>query len=76
MDAQQQHDQLMAKRRVQSLQSLEGSRGRLETLLREKSGGSSEASRPGGNTQMDGIRKAYPGITDETIDQMAAEHGF
>jgi hypothetical protein len=82
LDAQQQHDQEMARRMRGKKGLSAGSRQRLEALLKAKSGSSASSQRfdefgaPVDYNPLARLKAENPGLTDEEIDKHAAEHGF
>jgi hypothetical protein len=82
MDAQQQHDQEMARRMRGKKGLAAGSRQRLEALLKAKGGSSDSSQRfdefgaPVDYNPLAALKARNPGLTDKEIEEMAEEHGF
>jgi hypothetical protein len=76
MDAQRYHDENQPD---PAKLSLEGSRERLEALLKAKNGPSGEPPASVRHVLVDPIAQAmkhHPGLTREEADRMAAEYGY
>ncbi len=71
MNAQDEHDYKMSKRR-----SLEGSRPKLEALLKEKSASSQAQSQPELQDPIEAAIKNNPGLTRQKAVEMAEKFGF
>lgn len=73
MDAQQQHDAAMARRR-KKLDA--GSRQRLEDLLAKKSASSSTPEQSTAFDPIESAMRQHPTLTREEAEQMARDFGF
>jgi hypothetical protein len=71
MNAQDEHDYRMSKRR-----SLEGSKPRLEALLKEKSASSQAQLQPELQDPIEAAIKNNPGLTRQKAVEMAEKFGF
>ncbi len=71
MNAQDEHDYKMSKRR-----SLEGSRQKLEALLKEKNGSLQAQSPPELQDPIEAAIKNNPGLTRQKAVEMAEKFGF
>jgi hypothetical protein len=71
MDAQEEHDYRMSKRR-----SLEGGRPKLEALLEEKSASSQVQSKPESQDPIEAAIQNNPGLTRDKAAEMAEKFGF
>jgi hypothetical protein len=71
MDAQEEHDYRMSKRR-----SLEGSKPRLEALLKEKSASSQAQPQAKFQDPIEAVVKNSPGLTRQNAAEMAEKFGF
>ena len=71
MDAQQEHDHLMATTDEKRKKSLTGSRKRVEDLLNEKKKKSAPSNDPISNAMAN-----HPGLTLERALRIAEEYGF
>ncbi len=73
MDAQEQHDYQMSKRKSKSL---EGTKPELEALLAAKGLGSPEQSVEECLDPIEAVLKNNPGLTREKVAEMAEKLGF
>lgn len=71
MDAQEEHDHRMSKRR-----SLENSKPKLEALLQEKNASSQSQSQPELLDPIEAANKNNPGLTRQKAAEMAEKFGF
>lgn len=71
MNAQDEHDYRMSKRR-----SLEGSKQKLEALLKEKNGSSQAPSQPELQDPIEAAMRNNPGLTRQKAVEMAEKFGF
>jgi|688.fasta_scaffold1478452_2 hypothetical protein len=73
MDAQEEHDYLMSKRRIKSL---EGAKRELEALLEAKRAGSPTKSAKDCLDPIEAVIKNNPGLTRQEVAEMAEKFGF
>ena len=71
MNAQDEHDYKMSKRR-----SLEGSKQKLEALLKEKNGSLQAQSQPELQDPIEAAIRNNPGLTRQKAVEMAEKFGF
>jgi hypothetical protein len=71
MNAQDEHDYKMSKRRA-----LEGTKQKLEALLKEKSASSQAQSQPELQDPIEAAIKNNPGLTRQKAVEMAEKFGF
>jgi hypothetical protein len=73
MDAQEEHDYRMSKRRIESL---EGKKPELEALLKSKRAGSPAQPAKECLDPIQAVLKNNPGLTREKVAEMAEKFGF
>ncbi len=73
MDAQEEHDYRMSKRRIKSL---EGTKPKLEALLEAKRAGSPAKSAKDCLDPIEAVIKNNPGLTRQEVAEMAEKFGF
>jgi hypothetical protein len=71
MNAQDEHDYRMSKMR-----SLEGSKQKLEALLKEKNGSLQAQSQPELQDPIEAVIRNNPGLTRQEVVEMAEKFGF